>query len=522
MKRCPRCNGIETDEALKYCRADGTHLVSDSTHLFSSATLILPSAPRSAQISTPLVPDTPSIAVLPFVNMSADAENEYFCDGLAEELLNALAKVEGLKVAARTSSFSFKGKEADIGEVGRKLNVRTVLEGSVRKVGNRLRVTTQLINVADGYHLWSERYDRQMEDIFDVQDEITLAVVDALKVKLLGEEKAAVLKRYTDNTEAYELYLKGRYHYNKYTGEGWLKAIEFFEKAIAKEPEYAPAYAALASVLDFSWFFSVLPAEESIAQCRAATLRALEIDDDLDEAHSALARVRFYYEWNWEEAEREFRRAIELKPNNAELHQQYGISLACMERCDEAISEGDKALELDPLSLLVNLQVGWVYLFCDRLDDVIRLDRNILEIEPNFHGAYWQMGMAYESREMYEEALDAYQKALALGGYQVVLSNMGAVYAKLGRRNEAYAVLNQLLEMRREQPVAALNIARVYSGLGENDKAFEWLEKALEERNGGMVFLSVMQKIGKKYMWGESFCTDPRFADLMRKVGFPQ
>jgi adenylate cyclase len=454
--------------------------------------------------------------------MSADPENEYFCDGLAEELLNALAKVDGLKVAARTSSFSFKNKNVNVDEIGRALRVSAVLEGSVRRSGDRLRVTTQLISVADGYHLWSERYDRQMEDVFDVQDEITLAVVDALKVELLGEEKAAALKRYTDNTEAYELYLKGRYHYNKYTGEGWLKAIEFFESAIAEEPEYAPAYAALASVLDFVWFFSVLPAEESIAKCRAAAFRALEIDDDLDEAHSALARVRFYHEWTWEEAEREFRRAIELSPSNAESHQQYAVSLACLERRDEAISEAGKALELDPLSLLVSLQVGWVYLFCDRLDDVLRLDRNILEREPNFHGAYWQMGMAYEASGMYEEALDAYQRASALGGYQVVLSNMGAVYAKLGKRGEACAVLSQLLEMKTERPVAPLNIARVYGGLGENDKAFEWLGKALLERSGGMVFLSVLQKIGKKYMWGESLCKDPRFSDLTRKVGLPQ
>jgi serine/threonine-protein kinase len=510
------------DDALQFCRADGTHLVSDSAHIYSSSTLALPSAQQSAQIPTRLILDTPSIAVLPFVNMSADAENDYFCDGLAEEILNALAKIAGLKVAARTSAFSFKNKNVNVEEIGRALHVNAVLEGSVRKAGNRLRVTTQLINVSDGYHLWSERYDRQMDDVFDVQDEITLAVVDALRVKLLGEEKVAALRRYTDNTEAYELYLKGRYHYYKYTGEGWLKAIEFFERAIAEDPEYAPAYAALASVLDFSWFFSVLPAEESITKCKAATLRALELDDGLDEAHSALARVRFYYEWAWEEAESEFRRAIDLKPNNAESHQQYGISLACIGRCDEAISEAGKALELDPLSLLVSLQVGWVYLLCDRLDDVLKLDRNILEREPNFHGAYWQMGTAYEAREMYEEALDVYQKALTLGGYQVVLSNLGAVYAKLGRRNDAYAVMNQLLEMKRERTVAALNIARVYSGLGENDKAFEWLEKAIEERNGGMVFLSAMQKIGKKYMWGEGVCTDPRFTDIMRRVGLPQ
>jgi eukaryotic-like serine/threonine-protein kinase len=461
-----------------------------------------------------------SIAVMPFTNMSAEAENEYFCDGLAEELLNALAKIEDLKVAARTSAFSFKGKNVEVSQIGKTLNVKSILEGSVRKSGGRVRIMVQLVNAANGYYLWSERYDREMKDIFDVQDEITLAVVDALKVKLLGEEKAALLKRYTDDAEAYELYLKGLYHYHKYTAAGWIKAIEFFEQAIDKEPELAPAHANLASALSFCWFFSVLPLGDTSAKWEEATRRALEIDDRLGEAHSALARYRFYYEWNWIEAEREFLRAIELNPDNAEMHHQYGAFLAAMGRVDEALGEGDRALELDPLSLLVNLQVGWIYLFSGRLDDVVQLARKMLAMEPNFHGAYLQMGMALGAKGEFDEALEVYRKALALGSYEIALSGVGFYCARSGKRAEAYEVIDRLLETRAKRHIAAFNIARVYAGLGEADETIEWLEKAVAERNGELVFLNT--KTGTGDVFKQTLRDDPRYADLLRRVNLPQ
>ena len=264
MKRCPTCKRVENDDALAFCRADGTRLIFESLASESSSTLILSAPPRSAEISTQQFQNTPSIAVLPFVNISADAENEYFCDGLAEELLNALAKIEALRVAARTSAFSFKGKETDVREIGRKLNVSVVLEGSVRKSGNRLRITAQLINVTDGYHLWSERYDRQIEDLFDIQDEVTLAVVDALKLKLLSSEKASLLKQPTENPEAYQLYLKGRYYWHQRTEEAVKKGIECFGQAIDIDPNYALAYAGLAdscSLLGLSEYGALRPSE---------------------------------------------------------------------------------------------------------------------------------------------------------------------------------------------------------------------------------------------------------------------
>ncbi|HEY0657582.1 MAG TPA: protein kinase, partial [Pyrinomonadaceae bacterium] len=416
-----------------------------------------------------------SIAVLPFADMSADANNEYFCDGLAEEILNALAKIEDLKVAARTSAFSFKNKNVEVSRIGKTLNVKTVLEGSVRKSGSKLRITVQLINAADGYHLWSERYDREMRDIFDVQDEITLAVVDALKVKLLGEEKADLLKRYTDNTEAYELYLKGLYHNNKYTPEGWTRAIEYFDEAIRREPEYAAAFAAKAHCQHYLYYYAVVPPDEIVPQWRATTNRALELDERVADAHLSLAKFYFYRERDWERAEREFKRAIELNPNSALAHQFYGMFLASRRRMDEAIREGEIALELDPLSLVVNLHIGWVYWSANRFDDTFRQATRMIEIEPNFFGAYLHLGTAQLAKGNYEEAVEAFRKSSVLGGTTYVLSFLGWAYALAGKREEAFVVIDQLLDAKKQQFTPAFNIARVYSGLGLTDKTYEWL-----------------------------------------------
>ena len=269
-----------------------------------------------------------SIAVLPFTNMSADADNEYFCDGLAEELLNALSKIDGLKVAARTSAFSFKGKSVNVSEIGARLSVNHILEGSVRRSGNRLRISVQLVNVSDGFHLWSERYDREMRDIFDVQDEIALAVVGALKVMLFGAEKAALLKRYTDDAAVHELFLKGRYYSYKYSAEGWTRAIEFFQRAIDMQPDYAPAHAGMAACYGCLWFFGLLPAGQTIPQSKAATHKALEIDGTLADAYLSLAMITFFYDWEWESAEQAFRQSIALNSNNAEALSYYALFLA--------------------------------------------------------------------------------------------------------------------------------------------------------------------------------------------------
>ena len=472
-------------------------------------------APRS------IAEATNSIAVLPFTNMSADPENEYFCDGLAEELLNALAKIEDLKVAARTSAFSFKGKNANVSDIGTTLGVRTVLEGSVRKSGNRLRITVQLISAADGYHLWSERYDREMKDIFDVQDEITLAVVDALKVKLLGEEKAVVLRRHIENPEAYELYLKGRYYNNKHTIEDWLKGIEYFEKAIEIEPEYAPAYAQIGlSYLTLS-FFGLFSPHETLPKGKAVVTRALEIDDRLAEGHAALANILFYYEWDWAGAEREFKQAVKLNPNDANTRWRLGLFLVSRERFDKAIKQGERAIALDPLSLPTNLYAGFIYLLADQLDGALKQVARMIELEPNFHGAYWLEGAVYMAQEKYEAAVEVLEKSMALGGTPLVKSYLGCAYGRWGKREEALGVLNELLETRKRHYTNAFSIARVYNGLGEIDSACEWLEKTVEERNGEIVFLNVGTKAGTRKMWRKTLRADPRYRDILRSIGLP-
>lgn len=506
------------DETVKFCRQDGTPLLSDLPD-GTEQTVILPSENRNDDMLTQPIQNSPSIAVLPFVNVSTEPENDYFCDELSGELIIKLAKLNNLKVAARTSAFSFKGKNVHISEIGQFLGVDSVLEGQVLKIGSRLRINVVLDSVSHGNCLWSEQYDRQMEDIFDVLDEITMAIVEALKMKLLGKEITAALKRYTGDSEAYLLYLKGRHFFYKHTGEGWLKAIEYFEKAIDIEPKYAPAYAGLSSVLAFAWYFGALHPDEAIPKWKAANSRALEIGGDLQETHIALGRFQFLYKWNWEEAEREYKRSIKLNPSNADAHQQYGLFLTVRQRFEEAINEARWAVELDPLSLVVNLHVGWMYWLTDRWDETLGQIQKMIEIEPNFYPAYQLMGGVYVMEGKYEEAIESYQKSLALGGSHLVLSGLGHAYGLSGKRDEALGVINQLLEAMKYHYVTAFNIALVYGGLRENDKAFEWLEQAYQQRNGELVYLKLHADMGTVGLWGKSFRADPRFPDLLERIG---
>jgi serine/threonine-protein kinase len=329
-----------------------------------------------------------SIAVMPFTNMSADEDNEYFCDGLAEELLNALSKIEDLKVAARTSAFSFKGKNANISEIGEKLNVKNVLEGSVRRSGNKLRISVQLISAADGYHLWSERYDREMKDIFDVQDEITLAVIDALKLELLGDEKAAVLKRYTENQEVYQLYLKGRFFWNKRTDESLRKAVGYFQQAIEIDPNYALAHAGLAdSYFYLGYNFGFMPPDEAMPKAISAARTALELDKNLGEAYCSSGLVKLFYEWDLAGAAEDLQSSIALNPHYPLGYHIYGFYLAAIHgKFDEAIVEAKKALNLEPLSIPLHNIVALLLLDARHYDEAIPVWRKAIEIVPNNAG----------------------------------------------------------------------------------------------------------------------------------------
>ncbi len=518
MKRCPKCQHTYTDETIKFCRHDGMPLTSELSSDFSE-TQILPSASRSVESPTQLLHHTPSIAVLPFANMSAGSENEYFCDGLAEELLNALAKIENLKVAARTSAFSFKGKNANVGEIGRALNVNSVLEGSVRKSGNRLRITVQLVSAAEGYHLWSERYDREMKDIFDVQDEIALAVVDALKLKLFGAEKVAVLKRYTDNPQAYEFYLKGIYYRWKLTSEEFRKCGDYFHRAVEIDPNFALGYFGLNSYYGYgtAWGLLPMPPEEGWAKAEAAITKGLELDPTMPELQLSLAALKLVNYREWDEARKRIERAAELNPKIHEIHHLYSSYLLAVGRFDDAIAEARKALELDPLSLNYSRFLSVCFFFARRSDEAVRQFREALELEPNNPSVHEILGGVFYQQGMFAEAVAEWHRAMTLEGDDKLAAILSRAYAENDFVAAVQVVAQERLERLKAKAesgefVLAMHFARAYQMLGDKEQAFDWLEKAVDERN-------VFPLLLNSDPFYDSLRADLRFTALLRRVG---
>jgi serine/threonine-protein kinase len=388
-----------------------------------------PTAPTGGQGASAV----PSVAVLPFVNMSADPDNEYFSDGMTEEIINALAQVKDLRVAARTSSFSFKGKSHDVAAVGTKLNVATVLEGSVRKADTKLRITAQLINVADGYHLWSERYDREMDDVFAIQDEIATRIADRLKVKLVGGPDEPLVKPPTENLEAYQLYLKGRHLWNRRNKAGLEQAVEYFEQAIAEDSSFALAYSGLADAYLLLGSYGHLTRAESHSRAKAAAEQALALDETLAEAHTSRGQV-LRSERDWRGEEEEYRRAIELNPSYATAHQWYATLLCALDRMDEALGEIRRAEELDPLSHAISVTVGVILLLARDYDGAIEQLHKTLELEPHFFSAHQVLGGAYALKGRYEQAIAATERAIELNPDSPdQLGGRATIYALWGR-----------------------------------------------------------------------------------------
>jgi serine/threonine protein kinase/tetratricopeptide (TPR) repeat protein len=460
---------------------------------------------------------SPSIAVLPFANLSADKEQEYFCDGMAEDIINALTNVEGLHVVARTSAFAFKGKSQDIRKIGKELSVSSVLEGSVRKAENRVRITAQLINVADGYHIWSEKFDRDLADVFAIQDEISLAIVEKLKVKLLGNEKQKMLKRYTQNLEAYDLYLKGRYHWNRRSAQSLKKAVAHFEQVIQKDPEYALAYSGLADSYSMLEQVQVIKAKEAFPKARKLAKKALEIDETLAEAHTSLAYVLWAYDWDWVGSEREFRRAIELNPNYATAHHWLAIALIGLMRTAEAIQEIQKALELDPLSLIINTAAGFVYISSGQEEKAIRQAEKILDMDPTFGFAYLIVVSVNERRKKYGEAAKALLKLDAFLGFfsQREVAALQEAYASSGWTGYLRKRLEVAENKAEGGKVPCYHIASTYAQLDEADKAIEWLRRAFEDRDKELTSLQTDDTFKKLQ-------PDPRFREIIKKIGFPE
>jgi serine/threonine-protein kinase len=515
MKRCPECRRDYFDDSLAYCLDDGSALLQGPASMDEPATAML-AAGAAAVRSGETAGASParSIAVLPFRNISADAENEYFCEGLAEELLNALSKIGGLKVAARTSAFSFKGKQAEAREIGRTLNVDTVLEGSVRKSGDRLRVTVQLVNAADGYQLWSERYDREMKDIFDVQDEIALAVVEALKLKLLGEEKAALLKRHTRSAEAHEFYLRGLSHFARWTPTDFEKSIDNFERAIAIDPAYASAYAGLADAWTELSFFS-FSAVDVRPKARKAAETALLLDDGLAEAHNSLALIKMYFDWDYAGAEAEFRRAIALNPGNAAIHMWIGWFLGLMGRFDESLAALRRAKEMDPLSPPNANAIGVVLYWSRQTAAAIEQFTDVLELIPNYPVAVSFLAEAHVLDGNVPAAVATIERIPREAMDPQALSVLGYVYARSGDRGKAQEILDEFARRADREYVPALNFAHIYAGLGDIEQALTSLEKACQERVSWVPFIRVDPKF-------DVLRTDARFDDLLRKAGFTQ
>ncbi len=453
-----------------------------------------------------------SIAVLPFDDLSPERNQEYFCDGLAEEIINALTQVRGLRVAARSSSFYFKGRSVDIREVGQKLNVGSVLEGSVRKAANRLRVTAQLIDVADGYHLWSEKYDRNLEDIFAVQDEISLAIVDKLKVRLLEGEKEKLVKRHTENQEAYRLYLQGRFFWNKRREKDLRTAIEYFEKVIQIDAGFALAYVGLADTYSVLQGYGLSQPDQVMPKSKAMALKALEIDSTLAEAHVPLAFVSFWYDWDWQKAESHFREAIKLNPEYGNAYHWFGWFLSCRGRFDEAGQHFQESLQKDPLSLVFNASAGWGLYSARQYDQAIEQFRRTLTLEPNYPRAHFWLGQALEKKGDLEGALAEFKKgAESAGQSPQYLAAVGRAYTLVGQRDEADNILKILNDLSMKVYVSPLDEALIYDALNERDKAMASLEKAFALREGWIVFLKVDPRF-------DGLRPDPRYHSLLRRI----
>lgn len=455
-----------------------------------------------------------SIAVLPFKMIGADPANEYLGLGMADALITRLGNIRAVVVRPTSAVRKYTDPGQDPVAVGREQGVEAVLDGSMQRIEDRLRVTVQLVNVRSGAPLWAGKFDERFTDIFAVQDSISEQVARALMPELTGAEHARLTKRHTENTEAYQLYLKGRYFWNKRNVEGFKKAIDYFQQAIDKDPNYALAYAGLADCYGVLTNYHVLAPNESIPKARVAALKALEIDETLAEAHCMLAGIKHEHEWDFPGAERLFKQAIMLNPNYATAHQWYAEFLTTMGRHPEAIAEIRKAQELDPLSLIINVMVGATYHFARQYDESIEQSLKTIEMDSNFYYAHAFLGKAYAQKGMHEQAVAELQKATDLSEDDfLVVAWLGHAYAEAGKKGEALTVLKKLEGLSKRRYVSPADVALVYAGLGDKDQAFVWLEKAYEKRDP---FTVKHLKVDPVF---DSLHSDPRFRDLLRRTG---
>ncbi len=454
-----------------------------------------------------------SLAILPLANASSDPNAEYLSDGITESIINSLSQLPQLKVMARSTVFRYKGKEVEAQQVGVELSVRAVLMGRVLAISDQLVIGVELVDSRDGSQLWGEHYNRKSTDIFAVQEQISKEIVQTLRLRLSGADKGRLTKRHTENTEAYRLFLKGRYFWNKRTAETVEKGIEYFQRAIHTDPNYALAYVGLANAYaklgDVG--AAAMPPRVAFSKAKTAVLKALRIDSELAEAHNSLAHLHMH-DYKWSEAGREFSHAIELNPNYATTYHWHACYLSMVGRPDEAIIQVARALELDPLSLPINADYGELLYFARQYDQAIEQFEKTLEMDPHFYPAHIDLGRVYEQKEMYEEAISEFQRAMELSGSTDALAALGHAYAVSGANEKALDILTQLSELSKSRYVSPYGMAVVYVGLGENSRALEWLQIASEEHAGWVIYLNVDPKF-------DPLRGEPKFEDLLRSVG---
>jgi len=480
--------------------------------------VLLALAPRSwrERLSNVFAPPRiHSVAVLPFVNVSADPNIEYLADGVTEGIISSLSRVPELRVMARSTVFSFKGREVSAQKVGKELAVDAVLMGRIAQRGDTLTIQTDLVSVSDGSELWGGQYNRKVADLLSVQEDISNEIYDNLRPKLTGQETPQLTKHYTENPEAYQLYLQGLYYWNKWTERGFTRAIDYFKQAVERDPNYALAYAGLADAYNFLGDSGYVASKEVRQDAKSAAMHALKIDDTLPEAHIALALVREAYDWNWPGAETEFKRAIQLDPNSATAHQWYGDFLIRVGRLEEAKTELKKAKDLDPLSLPINSSVGLQLYFARQYEPAILQLKKTLDLDPNFVPAQHALEAAYAQSGMYREAVGERQKVLTLSGNPDLAAAIGEDYRKSGYAGVLQSSLEGLKEVSKERYVSPYNIAQIHARLQEKDQALAWLEQAFGERDSQLTYLKVDPAF-------DEIRSDAHFQQLLQRLTLPQ
>jgi TolB-like protein/Tfp pilus assembly protein PilF len=456
-----------------------------------------------------------SLVVLPLASLSSDASQDYFADGMTDELITRLGKISTLRVISRTSAMTYKHAHRALPQIARELNVDAVLEGTVLRSGERVRITAQLIQVPNERHIWAESYEGDLQDAIPLQSRVAHAIAEQIRVTLNRQEQAALVKSKVVKPDAYEAYLKGRYFWNKRTGDGLKKAIEYFSRAIEMDPTYAEAYSGLADsyALSGDWEYGVLPPQDAFAKARTAATQALALDDSLGEAHTSLAFALDLYRWDWEAADREYKLAIKLHPGYATAHLWYAWHLMVMGRPSEGIFELRKAESLDPLSLIISADMADALCIAHLYDESVQQSRKTLEMDPSFAVAHYQLGQALVQKHAYDEAIAEFRRAIELSGHSGAFdSNLAYVYVLSGRTEEAMKLVEDLEARHDQNPSAHANVALIYSGLGDQDQAMIWLNKAYEARFNPSILLRPAF---------ENLRSDARFQELVRRIGLP-